>query len=65
MLSTNDPVARAEIEKICSRLRETADEVNKATNDQQIQRKIQRSWRLQDLLVFPDTVGLCIAGVDI
>lgn len=36
------------------RLRETAKDINKATNDQQTQVKIQRSWHLQDLLVLPD-----------
>ena len=47
-----------EIEKVYLRLRETAQEINKATNDQQVQIKIQRSWRLQDLLVFPETVRM-------
>ena len=47
-----------EIEKVLFRLRETAKEINKATNDQQTQIKIQRSWHLQDLLVLPDTVSL-------
>ena len=48
----------AEIEKVLFRLRETAKEINRATNDQQMQIKIQRSWHLQDLLVLPDTVSL-------
>ena len=48
----------ADIEKVLFRLRETAKEINKATNDQQTQIKIQRSWHLQDLLVLPDTVSL-------
>ena len=48
----------AEIEKVLFRLRETAKEINKATNDQQTQIKIQRSWHLQDLLVLSDTVSL-------
>ena len=48
----------AEIEKVLFRLRETAKEINKATNDQQTQIKIQRLWHLQDLLVLPDTVSL-------
>ena len=46
-----------EIEKILFRLRETAKEINKATNDQQTQVKIQRLWHLQDLLVLPDSVS--------
>ena len=48
----------AEIEKVLSRLRETAKEINKATNDQQTQIRIQRSWHLQDVLMLPDTVSL-------
>ena len=46
-----------EIEKILFRLRETAKEINKATNDQQTQVRIQRLWHLQDLLVLPDNVS--------
>ena len=38
------------------RMRETTQEINKATNDPQTQARIQRSWRLQDLLVIPDVV---------
>ena len=49
--------ASAEVEKVLFRLRETAKEVNKATNDQQTQDKVQRSWHLQDLLVLPDVVS--------
>ena len=48
----------AEIEKVLFRLRETAKEINKATNDQETQVRIQRLWHLQDLLVMPDTVSL-------
>lgn len=51
------PESKAEVEKVYLRLRETAQEINKATNDHQVQMKIQRSWRLQDLLVFPETVS--------
>ena len=40
------------------RLRETTQEINKATNDPQAQARIQRSWRLQDLLIIPDAVRI-------
>lgn len=53
----DDPNSKAAVGKVCGRLRETAAEINKAINDQQTQSKIQRSWRLQDLLVFPETVS--------
>ncbi|KAL8831633.1 MAG: hypothetical protein Q9191_000747 [Dirinaria sp. TL-2023a] len=50
----DDPKSRREIEKVLSRLRETAQEINKATNDQEARDRIQRSWHLQDLLTVPD-----------
>ena len=51
------PESHAEVEKILFRLRETAMEINKATNDEYVREKIQRSWYLQDLLVFPGPVS--------
>ena len=53
----DDTGAKAKVEKIYLRLRETAQEINKATNDRQAQTRIQRSWQLQDLLAFPQTVS--------
>ena len=55
--TADDPESRQEIEKVLSRLRETTQEINKATNDQEARDRIQRSWRLQDLLTLPDVVG--------
>ena len=52
------PESHAEIEKVLFRLRETAMEINKATNDEYAREKIQRSWHLQDLLVFPNPVSI-------
>ncbi|MCJ1401366.1 hypothetical protein MMC11_004578 [Xylographa trunciseda] len=49
------PESHAEVEKVLFRLRETAMEINKATNDEYAREKIQRSWHLQDLLVFPSS----------
>ena len=52
------PESHAEVEKVLFRLRETAMEINKATNDEYAREKIQRSWHLQDLLIFPDPVSI-------
>jgi len=38
-------------------MRETTQEINKATNDPETQARIQISWRLQDLLIIPDVVS--------
>ncbi len=51
------PDSRAEVAKVSCRLRETAFEINKATNDQVTRSRIQRSWYLQDLLILPDSVS--------
>ncbi|MCJ1280970.1 hypothetical protein MMC26_000288 [Xylographa opegraphella] len=50
------PESHAEIEKVLFRLRETAMEINKATNDEYARERIQRSWHLQDLLLFPNPI---------
>ena len=52
--ATDDPAAEAAIQKVLYRLRETAQEINNATNDPLSRARIQRSWQLQDLLLFPD-----------
>lgn len=54
--ASDDAESRREIEKVLARLRETAQEINKATNDQEARDRIQRSWHLQDLLTIPDVV---------
>ncbi|KAL8853564.1 MAG: hypothetical protein Q9221_001550 [Calogaya cf. arnoldii] len=46
--------SRAELKKVLWRLRETAEEINRATNDPETQARIQRSWYLQDLLILPN-----------
>jgi hypothetical protein len=51
------PESNAEVEKALFRLRETAMEINRATNDEDTRERIQRSWHLQDLLVFADKVS--------
>ncbi|KAL8766511.1 MAG: hypothetical protein Q9209_006727 [Squamulea sp. 1 TL-2023] len=53
-LEVDNAASRAELSKILCRLRETAEEINRATNDRDAQARIQRSWLLQDLLVLPE-----------
>lgn len=53
----DDACTRKELGELLSRLREVTNEINKATNDQGTQARIQRAWRLQDLLTLPDVVG--------
>lgn len=52
------PESHAEVEKALFRLRETAMEINKATNDEYTRERIQRTWMLQDLLNFGDPVSV-------
>lgn len=55
--TVDDPEAHLRIEKVLFRLRETAAEINKVTNDKPTQDLIQRSWKLQDMLIFEDAVS--------
>ncbi|CAL8580126.1 hypothetical protein XPA_005859 [Xanthoria parietina] len=53
-LEVDNSESRAELERVLWRLRETAEEINRATNDPETQTRIHRSWYLQDLLILPD-----------
>ncbi|KAL9596413.1 MAG: hypothetical protein Q9179_004625 [Wetmoreana sp. 5 TL-2023] len=53
-LESDSPEAHVELGSVLWRLRQTAEATNRATNDQGTQIKIQRSRRLQDLLILPD-----------
>lgn len=55
------PDSRMEVEKVLCRLKEMVKEINKATNDQKTRDRMQRSWYLQDLLNFPDSVSSLFA----
>jgi len=55
--AVDDSASWVEIGKVLSRLREMAQEINKATNDRETQLKIRRSWYLQDMLIPPDVVS--------
>lgn len=52
----DDPEAHAELEKALSRLRETSQEINKATDSPRTRRMIEASWILQDRFLFSNTV---------
>lgn len=46
------------------RLREATAEINRATNDCAMRTTLERTWVLQDRLVFPNKVGLSKTHVD-
>jgi hypothetical protein len=50
------PDSHMEIENVLTRLRETTNEINRATYDPRIKATMKRSWLLQDRLTFPDMV---------
>lgn len=45
-----------EIENVLIRLREATNEINRATDDPRMKVTIEKSWLLQDRLVFPSMV---------
>ena len=45
-----------EIEDTLVRLREATAEINRATDDVQVRSVLQKTWLLQDRLMFPNTV---------
>lgn len=53
------PESHAELEKVLYRLREVTAEINKATHDSQTRDRIEKTWLLQDRLIFPNQVGAC------
>ena len=52
----DSPEVHEEVEKVFYRLREAGAEIDRATSDDYAKDRIQRSWRLQDMLAFPDLV---------
>ncbi|KAL8836616.1 MAG: hypothetical protein Q9170_002839 [Blastenia crenularia] len=54
---SDDAGTRAELGKLLIRLREVTNELNRAANDRETQARIQRAWRLQDILVLPEIAG--------
>lgn len=53
----DSPEAHTELEKVLFRLREVTAEINKATHDPFTRNRIEKTWLLQDKLVFPNEVG--------
>jgi hypothetical protein len=49
-----------EIEDTLSRLREVTAEINRATNDSRTKSVLEKTWMLQDRLVFPSDVRLAL-----
>uniref|UniRef100_A0A0B7KM41 DH domain-containing protein n=1 Tax=Bionectria ochroleuca TaxID=29856 RepID=A0A0B7KM41_BIOOC len=47
------PNSHMEIESALSRLREATGEINKATDDAEVKTTLEKTWLLQDRLVFP------------
>ncbi|KAH0498836.1 hypothetical protein TgHK011_006066 [Trichoderma gracile] len=48
------PNSHMEIDNTLTRLREATTEINRASNDEQIRVTLEKTWILQDRLVFPD-----------
>ncbi|KUJ22716.1 Dbl homology domain-containing protein [Mollisia scopiformis] len=52
------PDSHIEIENVLIRLREATNEINRATDDPRMKMVMEKSWLLQDRLVFPDMSGI-------
>lgn len=52
----DSPYAHMEIENALIRLREATSQVNRATDDARVKAVLEKTWLLQDRLVFPDSV---------
>jgi hypothetical protein len=51
------PESHAEISRTLEHLREAVREINKATDDRGFRDRLQRTWLLEEKLVFPDNVS--------
>ncbi|KAK0119222.1 hypothetical protein ONS95_008080 [Cadophora gregata] len=51
------PDSHMEIDNVLIRLREATTEINRATDDPRMKATIEKSWLLQDRLIFPDMPG--------
>jgi hypothetical protein len=52
------PDSHMEIEKVLVRIRETTGEINRATDDPRMKASLEKTWLLQDRLLFTDQVSL-------
>lgn len=50
----DSPYAHMEVENTLVRLRETTAQINRATDDARVKAVLEKTWLLQDRLVFPD-----------
>lgn len=50
------PYSHMEVENTLIRLREATAEINRATNDARMKATLEKTWILQDRLVFPNQV---------
>lgn len=55
--AVDDPESHLIVAKVLDRLRETAHEVNNATNDLEAQARLRRSQCLEEMLRFPNAVS--------
>ncbi|KAI4251609.1 MAG: hypothetical protein LQ352_004750 [Teloschistes flavicans] len=53
-LESDSADSHRELKKVLGELQKAAERTNKAIDDRGAQTRLQRSWRLQDLLVLPD-----------
>lgn len=53
------PNSHAQIEDVLVRLREATAEINRATDDPSVKVTLEKTWLLQDRLMFPDQVWPC------
>lgn len=51
-----------EVDDTLMRLREATAEINRATDDPQIKATLEKTWLLQDRLIFPHRVGARLPG---
>ena len=54
------PYSYLEIESALIRLREATGAINRATHDERTKAVLEKTWLLQDRLVFPDQVRFAI-----
>ena len=52
------PNSRMEIDGTLTRLREITAEINQATNDSRMKATLEKTWLLQDRLLFPNRVSV-------
>lgn len=57
------PDSHMEIENVLIRLRETTSEINRATNDPRMKATMEKTWILQDRLMFTDQVSYFLCSM--